>query len=155
MTDIDQKKDCAELLRAMQIPLDQFAPLLFFTLRHFRVTVARKIHKIHRFIYIIEINGLRLARLRTRARQRFTVHQTVNQGRFSDVRFSGKCNLRLLIFRKHTRDTTYRFQIYLLDNHLSAPLVYFTIPPVIHFRTEISTFCCSCHNFSTHSLPSQ
>ena len=69
----------------MEIILDHLAPFYLLRLRNFRVTVAGEIHVIEISVEVIKVDRLGLSRLGGRSRQRFPVHECVDQGRFSHV----------------------------------------------------------------------
>ena len=79
MPDIDQEKDRLQTLGGVKIVLDHFPPLCLHFLGRLGIAVPRKIHQIHGVIDVVEIDRLRLARLCGGTRQRFPVHQRIDQ----------------------------------------------------------------------------
>ena len=85
MADIQEQKDRPELPAGVQIALDHLSPLFLDPDIGLRIAVTGQIHQVELPVDLIIIDSLRLAGLGTYAGKRFTVHQSVDQGRFSYV----------------------------------------------------------------------
>lgn len=104
------------------------------------IAIARQIHKIDTAVYLIEIDGLGLAGLRTGAGQALPVHQGVNQRRFPHIALPGESHLRHCIFRQFAGNTAYGLQNCVLYNHMN-------LRPFIEMTPQFSQAAPNIHTF--------
>jgi len=100
---IDQNHRQPQLFPMSKIAFDHRAPVFLHGLGNFCVSITRQIHKVDSVIDQKEIDRLRPPRRRTRTRQPMNVRQSVQQGRFANVRSTTKSDFRSLISGKITR----------------------------------------------------
>ena len=129
MPDINEQEYCTELRRAVQIPLDHLPPLLFLFFRNSGVSIPRQVDQIEAVVDIIEIDRLCFPRCCRSTRISLPVHERIDQGRFSYIRLSRKCDLRFIIYRQSTCNSAHCLQINTSDYHIILLSVLF---PALH-----------------------
>ena len=77
MAKVQEQEDRAELLVLMEIALYHLTPTCLGRLARARIAVAREVHKIHRAVHAIKIDGLGLTGLRRSPRERLAVYKRV------------------------------------------------------------------------------
>ena len=121
MTDINQQKYRLQLLRTMQVALNELSPFFPDFLGHLSIAVARQIHQVHGLIHVIKVDSLGLPRLGRGPGQRLPIQKSVDQGRFSHIGLACEGDLRQFIFRETAGNTADRLQIYIFNNHFVSP----------------------------------